>query len=223
MIRNLVFIVAWAALFTLAYAQAPLYTSNQNQYFLHGFAKAGFGYLNEDWLANTLDPTPLFSKLIEISWRVLSWEPIFYFYFAILAGIMLFSLLGIAHLIWGLGNSRPQKWLFLATLIGLFSAGLRYLSVRLMGLEWEFIFDGGVAGQRLLGTVFQPRGFGVFLILSIICSLNRAIVFLHSCPLFAGTRAEIRQFSFPEGASLTVSFEDMLILNPGSLLTLPLL
>jgi len=173
LIRNLVFIVVGTTLFTLAYAQAPLYTSNQNQYFLHGFAKAGFGYLNEDWLANTLDPTPVFSKLIEFSWRVLPWEPVFYLYFAILAGILLFSLLGIAHLIWGIKNSRPQKWLYLTILIGLFSAGLRYLSARFIGLAWEFTFDGGVAGQRLLGTVFQPSTFGVFLILSIYLFLRK--------------------------------------------------
>ena len=173
LIRNLVFIVVGTILFALAYAQSPLYTSNQNQYFLHGFAEAGFGYLNEDWLANTLDPTPVFSKLIEISWRVLPWKPVFYLFFAVLAGILLFSLLGIANLIWGLGNSRPKKWLYLAILIGLFSAGLRYLSARFMGLAWEFTFDGGVAGQRLLGTVLQPSTFGVFLILSIYLFLRK--------------------------------------------------
>jgi len=167
LIKNLVFLVIWGALFTLAYAQSPLYTSNQNQYFLHGLANAGFGQLSEDWLANTLDPTPVFSKLIEISWRALPWQPIFYIYFGILAGILLFSMLGIANLIWGLGNSRPQKWLTLTVMIALFSAGLRYLTARLFGVEWEFLFDGGAAGQRLLGTVFQPSTFGVFLILSI--------------------------------------------------------
>ena len=31
--------------FALTYAQAPLYFSNQNQYFLHGLAAAGFGSL----------------------------------------------------------------------------------------------------------------------------------------------------------------------------------
>ena len=65
LIRNLVFIVIWVFVFTIAYAQSPLYTSNQNQYFLQGMANAGFGHLSEDWLANTLDPTPVFSKFIE--------------------------------------------------------------------------------------------------------------------------------------------------------------
>ena len=122
LIRNLVFLVFWATLFTLAYAQSPLYTSNQNQYFLHGFAQAGFGNLSEDWLANTLDPTPVFSKFIEISWRALPWQPIFYLYFGVLAGILLLSVYGIANLLWGLDKSRPQRWLYLSSIIVIFSA-----------------------------------------------------------------------------------------------------
>src|SRR5579871_1450393 len=53
-----------AIAFVVAYGQAPLYYSNQNQYFLHGLAAAGVGHLNEDWLARTLDPTPVFSALV---------------------------------------------------------------------------------------------------------------------------------------------------------------
>jgi hypothetical protein len=153
--------------FTLAYSQSPLFTSNQNQYFLHGLAQAGYGYLHEDWLANTLDPTPVFSKFIEISWRVLPWQPIFYVYFSLLAGVFLFSLLGITDFIWKFSHSRLQQWGFITILIVLFSAGTRYFFARLLGVQWEFLFDGGVAGQRLLGTVFQPSTFGVFLLLSI--------------------------------------------------------
>jgi hypothetical protein len=60
-----------AALFSAAYCQAPLYYSNQNQYFLHGLADAGVGLLNEDWLATTADPTPLFSALVSATARFL--------------------------------------------------------------------------------------------------------------------------------------------------------
>jgi hypothetical protein len=38
---------------------------------------------------------------------------------------------------------------------------------RLLGVNWTFFFDGGLAGQRLLGSVFQPSAFGVFLLLSV--------------------------------------------------------
>ena len=56
----------WAVVFGLAYTQAPLYYSNQHQYFLHGLAKAGHGQLADDWLANTVDPTPLFSLVVAV-------------------------------------------------------------------------------------------------------------------------------------------------------------
>jgi hypothetical protein len=54
----------WTILFGLAYTQAPLYYSNQNQYFLHGISQAGVGGLERDWLSNTADPTPVFRRLL---------------------------------------------------------------------------------------------------------------------------------------------------------------
>jgi hypothetical protein len=54
----------WAIVFAAAYGLAPLYYSNQNQYFLHGLKAAGRGDLAADWLANTHDPTPLFSTAV---------------------------------------------------------------------------------------------------------------------------------------------------------------
>ena len=53
-----------AAVFAVAYTQSPLYEGNQNTKFLHGLAQAGRGYLEADWLANTVDPLPVFSSLI---------------------------------------------------------------------------------------------------------------------------------------------------------------
>src|SRR5262245_49206736 len=78
--------LAGAALFSAAYCQAPLYYSNQNQYFLHGLARAGEGTLNEDWLANTKDPTPAFTWLVEQTARVLPRET-FHVYHALLMGV----------------------------------------------------------------------------------------------------------------------------------------
>ena len=51
-------------IFGISYTQYPLYTSNQHTKFLQGLAKAGNGYLNKDWLANTLDPLPAFTFLV---------------------------------------------------------------------------------------------------------------------------------------------------------------
>lgn len=177
----------WATIFTLAYAQSPLYTSNQNQYFLHGLARAGVGYLSADWLANTIDPTPVFSGLVYLTYRILPWPPIFYIYFGIFAGIYLFSLLGIATEIFGIGGTRAKRGMFLAVLVGLHSAAARYLIVRALGVSWAYLLDGGVAGQRLLGSVLQPSTFGVLLVLSIYLFLRRKLAWAVVCLILAST------------------------------------
>src|SRR5262249_54093375 len=70
-----------ALAFGLACGQAPLYYSNQNQYFLHGLAAAGQGHLGKDWLAHeTLDPTPVFSGLVFLTVRFLH-EYAFHLYY----------------------------------------------------------------------------------------------------------------------------------------------
>src|SRR4051794_34225698 len=82
------------ALFAVAYCQAPLYYSNQNQYFLHGLADAGYGFLREDWLANTRDSTPLFSALVAFTVRHLHpWA--FHLYYALLLGAYATAMLGL--------------------------------------------------------------------------------------------------------------------------------
>jgi len=175
-IKNLVFVVGWTVLFTLAYSQSPLYSSNQNQYFLHGLAKAGVGYLNQDWLGNTLDPTPVFSGLVALTYRIFEWPPIFYLYFTILAGVYFFSLTGIVTQIFPGEMPSGQRGLFFGLLITLHSAALSYIAVRVFGASWAFLFDGGVAGQRLLGSVLQPSAFGVLLLFSLDRFLRRKYV-----------------------------------------------
>ncbi len=169
--------LAWflvlAGLFALAYNQAPLYTSNQNQYFLHGMARAGSGTLAEDWLANTADPTPVFSALVAGTMLLFRSPAVFYVYYALLMGLYLFSLLGIAREVYPLLGSRPARGAFIAVTILLHSAALRYLLLRLFGGDWPYLLEGGVAGQRLLGPVFQPSTFGVFLLASLWLYLRR--------------------------------------------------
>jgi hypothetical protein len=174
-LKRLVSVILWAGFFTLAYAQSPLYTSNQNQYFLHGLAQAGFGDLSQDWLANTLDPTPVFSSLVYLTYKLLFWPPLFYIYYGILAGIYLFSLFGIISTGLSIHFSKPQRWSYLALIVLLHSAVVRYMVVRVTNPDWVYLFDGGVAGQRLLGSVLQPSTFGVMLLFSIYLYLRGKI------------------------------------------------
>ena len=165
-LRSVVGTLAWGMLFGLAYAQSPLYTSNQNQYFLHGLAQAGVGFLAEDWLAGTADPTPLFSGLVAVTARLL--HPIvFYLDFLLLAGLYYHSLRWIAAQLFNLEPSSIADGVFAALLFAMHSAALRFALGRGIGGAWEYAFDGGVAGQRLLGDVLQPSAFGIFLLLSV--------------------------------------------------------
>ncbi|MBE9479320.1 MAG: hypothetical protein IMY80_05080, partial [Chloroflexi bacterium] len=91
--------LAWSFVFAVIYGQSPLYTSNQNSKFLHGLARAGVGYLSKDWLANTIDPLPIFSGLVFITARVFPTGTPFYLYYALLMGVYLLAILGIMNII----------------------------------------------------------------------------------------------------------------------------
>src|SRR5437867_3502248 len=67
---RLLLLLTLACGFALAHTQSPLFFSNQNQYLLHGLADAGYGHLSHDWLANTKDPTPLFSAGVAAGYRL---------------------------------------------------------------------------------------------------------------------------------------------------------
>ncbi len=86
---------AGAVLFAVAHTQPPLYYSNQNQYFLHGLARAGYGDLGRDWLANTADPTPVFSAFVELAERGGGEWPFQVAFFGLLV-VYFLSLWGIA-------------------------------------------------------------------------------------------------------------------------------
>ena len=168
-------VIAFGLLFGIIYAQSPVYTSNQNQYFLHGLAAAGFGNLDVDWLASTIDPTPVFSFLIYITYLIAQNEFIFYFYYIVLMAIYLFSLIGIIRIVFNLQNHESILLLTTAIVV-VHSAALRFFLARGIGDEWTFVLEGGVAGQRVLGAVFQPSTFGVLLVLSLCLFLKDKII-----------------------------------------------
>lgn len=152
-----------AVLFILACGQAPLYYSNQNQYFLHGHAAAGTGTLEEDWLANTHDPTPLFSGWVFLVVRFLHpW--VFHLCMALLQGLYAAALLGLFFALTR-GTGKERWWpLFAFLLVLVHSAFARWLSFRWLGLDYPWYLQSGVAGQYVLGGMFQPSVFGVLLV-----------------------------------------------------------
>lgn len=148
--------------FASAYGLAPLFYSNQNQYFLHGFAYAEYGYLHHDWLAETTDPTPFFSHGIEWVVRHLPLETLIAAQFLMLAAYA-WGLLRIGESLFG----GEKRWLFATLLVLIHSAGARWLSYRLLGQDYPWYFQAGVAGQYVTGAMFQPSVFGILLVLGI--------------------------------------------------------
>lgn len=133
--------LAWTAIFAILYAQSPLYTSNQNQYFLHGLARGGLGFLNRDWLAGTADPTPVFSSLIYLTYALTHTNLLFYIYYALLMGVYLFSAFGLMDLLFDLHRSRTRSLLFMALFLGAHSAALRFLLSKLVGSSATFMVE----------------------------------------------------------------------------------
>lgn len=155
--------VAYLAAFAAAYSQRALYFSNQHTKFLTGLARGGMGYLREDWLAHTIDPFPIFSALVEATWRFgAPW--LFYLQFSLLV-----ALYGLASLLiasgWMLDKSRRLPlWIFAALMLAVHAWFLRgNLS------EW---FPPGLGEQYMLGPYLQPSSFGVLLLLGLGCHLH---------------------------------------------------
>jgi hypothetical protein len=156
----------WACVIGVSYTQAPLYYSNQNQYFLHGLARANEGFLRDDWLAQTADPTPVFSLLVEVTVRHLP-EWMFHVYYVFLQGVYWASLISVFSVLAGAQNTIRLRLAFAALLLLSHSAFLRWASYRVLGWDYPCYFQGWLAAQYVLGPVFQPSAFGVLLVLSV--------------------------------------------------------
>ena len=155
-----------ALFFAVAHTQAPLYYSNQNQYFLHGLAAAGRGQLHEDWLANTRDPTPVFSALVTGTEQHLGEWAFYACYVLLLAGYFV-SLVVLCEALPMRPASASARLLFYALLTAAHAAVASVASVELLGVDYPAYLQRGLAAQYVLGPGLQPSAFGVLLIASL--------------------------------------------------------
>jgi hypothetical protein len=199
--------IIWSLLFGIAYTQPRLYYTNQNQYFLHGLAQGGLGFLKDDWLANTTDPTPLFSGLVAVSHRYLH-ESFFYLYYILILGIYFHAVLGISEHLSGTRATARTHLGFIASLVLLHSALLRWASAQVFGVDYPWYFQAGIANQYILGAGLQPSVFGVLLVLSV-------STFLHDRPFLAVTWSSLAAVMHPtyllSAASLTLAYLYLLV------------
>ncbi|MCE9530202.1 MAG: hypothetical protein K8T89_03560 [Planctomycetes bacterium] len=165
--QMMVILLLAALLFGIAHTQAPLYYSNQHQYFLHGSAAGGLGFLDRDWLANTLDPTPVFSGMVAFTQRFLHpW--LFHAIHLLLMMIYFASLMVIGGTLIPSRQTRPFRLFALGCLLIVIHAGIvRLVSIRLAGIDYPWYLQTGVANQYILGPGLQPSAFGVLLLASV--------------------------------------------------------
>lgn len=153
-------------LFSLSYTQNPLYNSNQNSHMLRGLASAGYGFLSDDWLANTVDPFPVFSMLMVFSFKFLN-ENWFYIYQFLIYSAYFYAFAGIADHFFNLRKNKSLWWTFLALVIFLHSALASELFINSIGQDLGRVLHHGVALQYAINHNFQPSSFTVFLILAV--------------------------------------------------------
>jgi hypothetical protein len=201
-------IAAWigiAILFGFAYTQSPLYEGNQNTKFLHGLAQAGVGYLQDDWLANTVDPLPVFSGLVNLTARI---NPnLFYLEYFVMFGIYVFSMWGILTHLFKAEHNLVKQSLFLG-LIFLYHS--RYILVGVnnrFGVDLSYLHNG-VAQQYLLGLEFQTNVFGVLLLLSIYLFLRRRYIW---AMVLVGIAAILHPAYLFSSALLTIAYCSILL------------
>jgi hypothetical protein len=170
-----------AIAFALAHTQSPLYFSNQNQYFLHGLADGGSGQLARDWLANTRDPTPVFSALVAAGYRHIGEWSFQAAYFLVLMGYFL-SARWLVGSLPGMPDTQAFRLAFAALLTAAHAAVVRIASVELAGVDYPWYLQWGVANQYLLGPGLQPSVFGTLL-------LTALAAFANGRPVLAGALA----------------------------------
>ena len=171
-------------------------------------ARADQGLLAEDWLANTADPTPAFSTLVAFTVRYLHpWA--YHIYYALLLGAYAAAMLGLFAYLAGPGNA--SRWpVFLALFVTAHAAAFRWLSYRLVGFDYPWFLQAGVAGQYVLGPMLQPSAFGVLLVVAI-------CLFAHGRPYLAalcvGAAADMHSTYLLPGAFITLGFLTALLME----------
>lgn len=192
----------WATVFGIAFTQWPLYSENQNTKFLIGLARSGYGYLGEDWLAHTVDPLPAFSWLVSLTYSLFG-ESLFYFYHALLLGIYLYSLVGIAGQVFPAIHTKAARTVLAVLVIALHASLLPPFSFAVLGTSMGWLLQSGVANQYLVNPVFQPSTFGVLLILSIFLFLRKRPYW---ATLAASLAAVFHSTYLPSAGVLTFSY-----------------
>ena len=158
---------AVSVVFMLALPFRDVYTVNQQHYFMHGLASAGYGYLANDWYVSTPDPYPLYSLLVSFTYTYLSMD-LFYVYHAVCLGLFAFCLTGIVQRGLEQEFSIYRAVLMLTAIIIVFSVATSIDVSRVFGLDIRRVIRmwHGMADQYLVRRNFEPATIGVLLLVT---------------------------------------------------------
>jgi hypothetical protein len=171
--------VAFIVLFAIFHFQSSLFTANQNIYMAKGLAKAGHGFLADDWFVRQIEEVPIFSALVSIV-HGFGQDSLFYVFHGILAGIFAFALTDIAEA--AVFKRVDPRYRLQARLV--FFALFFLVNIK------DGPLTAGLAVQFILGDVFQPSAFGVFFLLSL-------ALYLRGHHIFAAVSAAVAVVVFP--------------------------
>lgn len=184
--KLLLSVLLWAALTFLFLLVLGGFTSNaegnQTTKLLFGMADAGVGYLDQDWMANTIDPLPVFSWIVEFTYRYLG-EWVFYVYVFLLLGIYLYSVMMILDHFFQINQSALLFFMAIALFLLSYS-NIWSLPVK----DW---LQYGVAYQNLSLPRFLPNAFAVLFFPSILLFLKKrpywaVVVLALACNIHTG-------------------------------------
>jgi hypothetical protein len=192
----------YAVLFAVAHTQSPLYYSNQNQYFLKGVAAGSDSQLSHDWLVGTADPVPVFSAFVAGCVRTVGEWPFQVVFFLALVGYFLAMWRLVEKL--PFAPRSPGGWTAFAFAFTAVHAGLlRWVSTKLLGEDYLWFFQSGLANQYLLGPGLQPSVVGVLLLWAVAEYANEKPI--RAAALAAGATLVHSTYLLP-AAMLSVGF-----------------
>jgi len=167
---------AWSALLlTASFAILPLFSSNQNHHFLIGLARAGEGWLADDWLVTTADPFPVFTAYVAFLHRH-HLDALHQIVYCLLFGAYAYGLIRIVEHVQPAPASSASlaRLTLLAALCVLHNETIGYLlGLSPSRLPWWQMTHWGFAEQEIFGHgAFQASSFGMLLPLAIACCLD---------------------------------------------------
>src|SRR5207253_333466 len=94
--------------------------------------------------------------------------------------------------------------------VAVHAAVSRWASYRWLGLDYPWYLQGGLAGQYLLGAMFQPSTFGVLLVVALCLFVRNRSLLAAVCVAVAAT---VHTTYLLPGALLTLGFMTALALE----------